>query len=69
MTIRQARQKIGLSQTEFAEKLGVNQSAVSQWESGAKLPKLEHIMAIQKLTGASPTEMYKEILKQKGGAK
>ena len=32
--IRQARKRIGMSQKEFAVKMGVTQSLVSRWESG-----------------------------------
>ena len=28
--------RLGLSQTEFAEMLGVRQSRISEWESGAR---------------------------------
>jgi DNA-binding transcriptional regulator YiaG len=32
------RKALGLNQTEFAEKLGVNQTAVSHWETGHRKP-------------------------------
>lgn len=32
------RKALGLNQTEFAEKVGVNQTAVSHWENGARKP-------------------------------
>lgn len=32
-----------LSQRELAEKLGINPSAISAWESGRNLPKYDHI--------------------------
>ncbi len=38
MSIKSMRLKHGLTQTEFAAKIGVTQSAVSQWELGLNLP-------------------------------
>jgi len=34
-----AREKVGLTQKEVAEKLGVDQSAVSFWETGKTHPR------------------------------
>lgn len=36
--IKQIRTKLGLTQEEFAELVGVSQEAVSQWESGMTKP-------------------------------
>ena len=38
-TIRLRREALGLSQAEVAERLGVGQQAVSQWEAGQSLPR------------------------------
>ena len=38
LRIRSRRLEIGLSQEELAKKLGVNQTAISQWERGVALP-------------------------------
>jgi putative transcriptional regulator len=36
--IRSIRDSLGMTQTEFAEVLGVNQTAVSHWEKGVRRP-------------------------------
>lgn len=38
LKIKELREKKGLSQTEFAEKYGISPSAISQFESGGRLP-------------------------------
>lgn len=48
--IRSARRKMGLNQSEFAERLGVNQATVSRWESGST-PDINALDKISKLTG------------------
>src|SRR5262249_41266531 len=40
LTLRTA---IGLTQTAFADYLGVSRRAVGEWETGAKYPKPEHL--------------------------
>ena len=37
--IRRLRQRMGLTQEAFAAEVGVKQSAVSLWESGARTPE------------------------------
>lgn len=39
--VRELRKKHGLSQSQLAEKLGVHQTAVSQWETGRTDPDIE----------------------------
>lgn len=36
--IKSIRESLGLSQSEFAKSLGVNQPAVSHWENGLRHP-------------------------------
>jgi transcriptional regulator with XRE-family HTH domain len=39
--IRQLREKMILSQTEFAERLGVSNVTVSRWETGKSFPTIK----------------------------
>jgi transcriptional regulator with XRE-family HTH domain len=39
INIRSARKMLGLTQEQFAEKLGVRQSSVARWERGVVGPK------------------------------
>ncbi|MBE6598735.1 MAG: helix-turn-helix transcriptional regulator [Ruminococcaceae bacterium] len=39
--IKECREKKGIRQTEFANRLGVSQSAVAMWETGHNLPRAE----------------------------
>lgn len=41
MKIKKLRQTRGITQKDFAEKLGVDRSTVSYWESGAVMPRAE----------------------------
>ena len=50
--IRKARSLAALSQTELARRVGVQRSAVTQWEcEGGTLPSVEHLIAIALETG------------------
>jgi len=43
------RDKLKLSQTAFAIKLGVNQVTVNRWENDKRKPKLVHIKKMERL--------------------
>jgi len=43
------REAVGLSQSDVARALGVNQSAVSRWESASARPKGRHAVALLEL--------------------
>ncbi|MCM1546415.1 MAG: helix-turn-helix domain-containing protein [Clostridiales bacterium] len=47
------RKKSGLSQEEFADKLGVSRQAVSKWETGQSVPDSEKAAAIGAFFGVS----------------
>lgn len=47
------RRRCGLTQAEFAEKLGVSDKAVSKWERGISMPDLSVLTDISKLFGVS----------------
>ena len=47
------RKKSGLSQEEYADKLGVSRQAVSKWETGQSVPDCEKAAAMAKFFGVS----------------
>lgn len=56
--IKNNRLRLGLSQEELGEKLGVNKAAVQKWESGAvENIKRSKIKELSKIFGITPTEL------------
>lgn len=52
--IRRARRKAGFSQSALADRVGVQRSAVSNWESASVvLPSLQNLVALAKACGVS----------------
>jgi len=49
MDIKELRLKLGLSQEEFAHKLGVTLSTVNRWEKGHFKPSKLALKALKKL--------------------
>ena len=49
--IRAARQKLGLSQTEFAERIGTSAKTLSSWERGAYLVDVIMLDTIASVSG------------------
>lgn len=52
------RKKAGLTQRELAEKLGVKNTAVSNWESGNNSVDIETLFQASKIFGVSLADMY-----------
>lgn len=48
--IYRARRTLRMSQIEFAEALGVSQSAISNWETGADRPSVEMLFILADVT-------------------
>lgn len=51
--VRAARVNAGLSQAELAVAAGTTQSAVSRWESGREVPRIDNLTALLSLCGVS----------------
>ena len=51
--IARKRKDLGLTQTEFAEKLNVTRQTVGRWETGAVMPDIDKIGDIASLLGVS----------------
>lgn len=46
INLRQLLNELGLSQTEFAEHIGITQAAVSQLLNGERIPSVETLLKI-----------------------
>ena len=58
-TIKTAREALGITQEELAEKLDVSRQAVSKWENGTSDPSTANLMALAKLYGLSVDELLR----------
>lgn len=54
---RKMRQEAGLSQKEVAEKLGIYQSNVSDWENDVSRPEYEKLIQLTMLYGCTIAEL------------
>ena len=52
------RKKIGLTQSQLAERLGVKTTTVSTWECGASSPDIETLYNLCKIFNVSLDDMY-----------
>lgn len=59
MSFLSAREKIGLTQKEVAEKMGVDQSAVSFWETGKTAPRAAMLVKLAGLYCCSVDELLR----------
>ena len=56
-TIKNLREKKGLTQSELAEKIGVSAKTVSKWETAKGLPDISLIQPLAKALGVSVIEL------------
>lgn len=55
--IRIARKQAGLKQKELAEKIGVSESRISQYENGSQRPRIDTIQKIAEGLGITPSDL------------
>lgn len=55
--IRRQRQKRKMTQTELAERIGVRQAAISEYESGEKVPGVENLIRLADALNCSLDEL------------
>lgn len=60
MSFLSARKSSGLTQKEVAEHVGVDQSAVSFWETGKNSPRAAILVKLSKLYNCTVDELLKE---------
>lgn len=63
MSFLSARENVGMTQAEVAKAMGVDQSAVSFWETGKTAPRAGLLVKLAKLYGVTVDELLSE---QKG---
>lgn len=56
-TIRELRERAGLSQMKLAVLVGVSLGAIRQWESGKVEPKARHLLKLAEVLGVRPEEI------------
>lgn len=54
------RKRMGLSQEELAEKIGVSRQAVSKWELGTSVPELDSLVLLAKTFGVTTDSLLTE---------
>lgn len=60
LRIKEIREAGGMSQTMLAEKLHVNQTAISQWERETAYPTCDRLPAIAVALGCEIGELFAE---------
>ena len=66
--IARKRKDLGMTQTEFADSLGVTRQTVSRWESGAVMPDIDKISDIASLLNVSCDYLLKDDVTDETGA-
>ena len=60
-TLKDHRQRCGMTQEYVAEALGVSRQAVSKWEIGAAEPSTSNLLALAKLYGVDAGELLRGV--------
>lgn len=59
-TLKALRERVGLSQTEVAKALGVQQTTVSMWETGDNMPRAALLPQLAELYQCTINDLYGE---------
>ena len=59
MQIRKLRKSAGLTQVQLAEKVGVTQATVSDWERGDYFPGAQKLPALADALGCTVNDLYR----------
>ena len=60
-TLKDHRQRCGMTQEYVAEALGVSRQAVSKWETGAAEPSTSNLLALARLYGIDPGDLLRGV--------
>ena len=62
--IAKKRKNLGMTQSEFAEKMCVTRQTVSRWEAGTVLPDIDRIGEVAELLGVSCDYLLKDNVRE-----
>ncbi|MBR6472719.1 MAG: helix-turn-helix transcriptional regulator [Firmicutes bacterium] len=66
--IAMKRKDLGMTQTEFADKMSVTRQTVSRWEAGTVMPDIDKIGEIASILGVSCDYLLKDEMTEVGKA-
>ena len=55
------RKRLGMTQEQLAQRVGVSAQAVSKWETGTADPTTSNLLALAKLFGVSAEELLRSV--------
>lgn len=58
--IQKLRERAKFTQKNLAEKLGVGQSTVAMWESGAQMPRADKLPELARILGCTIDELFED---------
>lgn len=58
--LKDIRENLKLNQSQFADKLGISQAAISQFEDGKRVPSIETLDKIAKSLGMTVTSLLSD---------
>lgn len=56
--IEEKRMRLGLTQKDLAEMIGVDRTTVGKWELGRSIPRVEKLLALSKILNCSIEDVY-----------
>ena len=59
-TIKELREKAGITQLMLAERLGIERSTVAKWEAGVSLPNAAKLPAIADVLGCNISDLFQQ---------
>jgi len=57
LRLRERRESLKISQIELAEKVGVTQNTISQWETGSRRPNIDMLVKLTEVFGCTADEL------------
>ncbi|WP_196603405.1 helix-turn-helix transcriptional regulator [Pectinatus haikarae] len=56
--IEEKRIKLGFTQKQLADKIGVDRATVGKWELGISIPRVEKLLMLAKILNCSIEDIY-----------
>lgn len=63
MKLKEIRERVGLTQTAIAKKMGVTSATITQYEKGARTPNAEKMMQLAKILNVTVEDIVKCFVK------